>query len=285
MGLALTIGLLAGACAPSGPSRPTPPAAGTVPPLPTAAGTTSPADIEATLTRITQYDQQLKQLAADNPSPDDLVSTMQEILTLMDYVTLDYPQMSTQQRTRALNGMTGILGDEISVVNTQSRLFQATATAFATAHPSPTTPPGTPSPVAPSPQPTPAPTVQPPTATIVGAGTPTGATIAQQISGDLAAIRNQATSLASDQPTDQDIVGLLGRMQADLNRLSQQFTGMSDSDVVSVLRDTAQTLAFLLPVAQTYVGQETSSIATPTPPPTPTPPTTSTPATTPTPGS
>ncbi len=277
-GLALTIGVLAGACAPAGPSSGPSPAPG-IPPLasPTAASTPSPADIEATLTRIAQYDQKLKQLAANNPSSDDLVNTMQEILTLMDYVTAYCPQMSTQQCTRALNGMTGILGDEISVVNTQARLFRATATAFAATHPSPTPPPGTQTPAAPSPQATLPPTARG-TATTVGTGTPTAASIAQQITSDLDAARKEMVSLANNQPTDQDIVNMLSRLQSDLSKLSQNSSSMSESDVLSVLKDMDRALAYLIPVVQTYTGQQSSSIATPTPPPTSTTPPTSTPS-------
>jgi hypothetical protein len=283
VGFALTVSVLAEACTPAAPSSgPSPAPVSPVPQTsPTATGTPSPADIEATLTRIAQFDQQLKQLSAGNPSPNDLVNTAQEVLTQADYVTTYYPQMTTQQRTQALAAIMGILDDEISVVNTHARIFPATATAFAIAHPSPTTPPGTQIPVVPSPQATPVPTTQGATATIVGTGTPTtGASIARQIIGDLDAIRNETVSLASDQPTDQDILNILERLRADVIQLSQQSSSMSDTDMVSVLKDMDRALAYLVPVVQTRTNQERSSIATPTPPPTATPQTTSTPAAT-----
>lgn len=286
--LVLSIGVLAEACSPSVPSSgPSPAPVSPVPQTsPTPTSTASPADIEATLNRVTQYDRQLKQLGADSPSPDDLVNTLQEVLTLADYVTTYYPQMTAQQRSQALGGLTDILGDEMSVVNTHARVFPATATAFAVAHPTATTGPGTPTPAAPPPQATLAPATQGPTAT-VGAGTPTPNPIARQVAADLEAIRGQTVAMVAGQPTDQDIVGILRRLQADLGQLRQPSSGMSDADVVSVLKDMDRAIAYLVPVVQNHAGGESNSVATSTPIPTATPPATPgpAPAGTPTPGS
>ena len=282
LGLALTISVLAGACSPQGPSAgPTSASVSPSPQVqPTATGTATPADIQATLTRITQYDQQLKQMAADSPSGDDLVNTLQEILTLADYATTYYPQMTAQQRTQALGNLTGILGDEISVVNAHTRVFQPTATAYAIAHPSPTSGPGTQTPATAVPQATPVPPTTSPTPPVVGTGTPTASPAAQQLINDLTSIRSETVNLANDQPTDQDIVSILNRLQGDLNKLSQQTSSMSESDVVSVLSNLDRAVAYLVPVVQTRVNQENASVATPTPPATATPQTTPTPQTT-----
>ena len=217
---------------------------------------------------------------------------MQDMLTLMDYVTAYYPQMTAQQRTQALGALTGILGDEVPVVNTQARVFRATATAFAVAHPSATTSTGTQTPLAASPQATLAPTAQGPTATVVATGTPTplpavGATPAptssggpapspvatstvSQITDDLHAISTETANLVSGQPTDQDIVSYLGRLQTDLGKLSQLSSSMSASDMVSALKDMDRAVANLAAVVQALTNQESSSIATPVPPATPT---------------
>ena len=284
VGFALTISVLAGACAPEGPSPG--PSAAPVSPVPqaspTATSTASPADIEATLTRAAQFDQQLRQLSADNPSQEDLVNSVQNMLTVMDYVTTYYPQMTAQQRTQALGAMTGMLGDEVSVVNTHARVFRATATAFAVAHPPATAAPGTQTPPAVSPRATLVPTATSPTPPAAGAGTPTVSPAAQQLIGDLNSIRSETVNLAAGQPTDQEIVSILGRLQADLSQLSQQSSSMSDSDVLSVLNDMDRAVAYLVPVVQTLTNQESSSIATPTPPPTPTSAATPTPPSTPT---
>ncbi len=278
LGLALSISVLAGACSPQGPSGG--PTSASVSPspqvLPTATGTATPADIQATLTRITQYDQQLKQTAADSPSGDDVVNTLQEILTLADYATTYYPQMTAQQRTQALSSLAGILGDEIPVVNAHARVFQPTATAYAIAHPSPTPGPGTQTPATAVPQATPIPSASP-TPPVAGTGTPTVSPAAQQLISDLTSIRSETVNLANDQPTDQDIVNILNRLQSDLNKLSQQTSGMSESDVVSVLSNLDRAVAYLVPVVQTRVSQENASVATPTPPATATPQTTPTP--------
>ena len=280
LGLALTISVLAGACSPQGPSAgPTSAPVSPVPQVsPSATGTATPADIQATLTRISQYDQQLKQMAAGSPSGDDLVNTLQDILTLADYATTYYPQMTAQQRTQALGSLTGILGDEITVVNAHTRAFQATATAYAVAHPSPTPGPGTPTAAPAVPQATPVPAATSATPPVAGTGTPTVSPAAQQLIGDLTSIRSETVNLANGEPTDQDIVNILGRLQDDLNKLSQQTSSMSEADVVSVLSNLDRAVAYLVPVVQTRVNQENASVATPTPPATATPQTTATPA-------
>ncbi len=302
VGLALAMGLLAEGCASGGqPSGPAPaPQSPVVQVSPTTMGTPSPTDIEKLLNRISQFDQQVKQLAMGNPSPNDLLNTMQTNLTLMDYVTAYYRQMSPQQRTQALSGMASVLGDEVPVVNAQSRVYQATATAFALAYPTPTATPGTPTPVTPSPQTTATPTAQgtpaaagtgtpaapgaagtpspsvtaaptlAPTSAVAATASPTASSPMAQVTRDLDAMRTEMVDVASGLPAEQDIVGFLGRLQADLTQMSQLAPSASDSEALAALNSMDSALADLVLIVRAYTGRQTSAIATPTPRTTPT---------------
>ncbi|HEX9016411.1 MAG TPA: hypothetical protein VF960_10510 [Chloroflexota bacterium] len=279
MGLVLAAGLIAGGCASEAPSTASTTApASPVPQItPTATGTPSPADIEGILSRVAQYDQQLRQLSADSPSPDDLVNTLQETLTLADYVTAYYPQMASQQRAQALSALAGVLGDAAAVVNTHTRVFAATATAFAVAYPTATPGPGTPTAVPLGPRPALSASTAGPAAT-VGPGTLTPNPVSGQLTADLDAAFSDTISMASGLPSDQDIANVLQRVQGDITQLSRQSTSMSNSEAQSVLKAVDQVLANLVPVVQAHTARETSSVSTPTPLPTATPPTASSPA-------
>ncbi|MGI5836103.1 MAG: hypothetical protein ACOX87_06370 [Chloroflexota bacterium] len=225
-------------------------------------GTPSPADIQNTMSDMDQLQDQLRDLASDVPTANDLTDMVQQAGTLMDEFHMEIPQMSPNETDLALSKMEDIVALMARVVDTYSRQLQTTAT------------PGvmTPTPMAEEATPEATPTMQ---------ETPiAGPMEAQQLMSRIDQLRDQLMRMASGQPTDQSIINSLDSMQSIINDMRQQLGSLSNQDLQALTGNLADAFDDMGMVMDTYIRQtggatpattpDASPTATPIPSPTPT---------------
>ncbi len=251
------------------------------------AGTPGPAAVQHTLADMDQLRRQLQILAAGSPTPTDLIAMTQRAANLMFQFSLEVSQMSPQDRDQALSSMADITAQMAQVVQTRANQVGTTVT------PGTTTPgAGTPGTMMGTPgtmMGTPGTMMGTPGAMMGPGGTPvpTAATATpspmtvQQMMAAIQQLRQKEMNLSNDQPTYQDIIGIIDQINQMLVAIRGQVTQLSNTDLQNLTTNLGQALDDLVAVMQTRARIETGSVPTIAPNQTvlPTIPTTPTPAT------
>ncbi|MHB1159933.1 MAG: hypothetical protein ACYC3V_06325 [Chloroflexota bacterium] len=267
--LGAAIGLLVAACAPSpgdndagqfGPSssRFGTPRAGMATPTGEVMGaratavatrtlaTPGPLRIQGTLREMDRFQDQLRIWSGGTPTPSDLYSMTQRAADLMAELHLEISQMTPSERDQALQSMSNVLLEMTRVVDTHAR--QAAAMGTPGAMMGGTATPGAMMRATPT----------------AGAGTMGP----EQMMAEIDRLRDQEMRLATGQPTPDDIIAILDRMQLVLVGMRQQLTQLSTQELENLTGNLASAMDDLVPVVETHLRQEYGFVptaASPTP--------------------
>lgn len=217
-----------------------------------AVATASPAMIQATLTNLDQFRDQLNQLAGGSPTTTDLIAMAQKASALMNDIRSEIAQMTPEQKDAALARMSEISLQMSRVVQARERVQAAsgTVTARRTMTPDPMMTPGammggrggTPG--------------------AMMSGTPGAMMSGQMLIAAVDELRNRMMSLASNQPSNQDIEGVIDHLQYLLVTARQQWNSLSPSEQEQFVDDLTRAFNDLLPVIQARIQVETGSVPT-----------------------
>lgn len=203
--------------------------------------TPSPAMIQATMANLDQLRDQLNALASGSPTPTDLIAMVQKASALMNDIRTEISQMTPEQKDAALARMSEISLQMSRVVQARERIQAASGTPVArrTLTPGAMMTPGA-----------------------MATTTPGPMMSGQMLIAAVDELRSRMMSLASGQPDNQDITGVIDQLQFLLVSARQQWNSMTPSEQEMFVDDLTRAFNDLLPVIQTRIQQETGAVPT-----------------------
>ncbi len=210
-------------------------------------GTPGPVRIQGTLRDMDQFQDQLRSLASGTPTPSDLLGMVKHADDLMAELHLEIGQMSPQERDQALQSMSDIMLEMSRVVDTHARQRSAMGTpGIATRTPGAMmTPTHTPMPM------------------MMGTATPTMAGAAmgpEKMMAYVDQLRDQMMRLAANQPTEDDLIALMDRLQLIMVAMRQQLGQLSTQDLEALTGNLSAAMDDLVAVMETHLRLETGSV-------------------------
>ena len=201
-------------------------------------GTVTSTDGQGLLQEMEQFQGKLRQLAGDNPQQAGLTQMTEQATQLMQRLNQGFLQMSLQQREEALSGMVDITGLMIQVVQAEGG---GAAPGSPTISATPLPMQGLPGALTPAPSPQA--TAQNPLL-----GQP-------EMLDEINRLRQDIQQEASNQPTQQDVVQLLGRMRQILALMQAQVNSILAADTTRTLDGMVGAMHDMQELMQSYIQQ------------------------------